>query len=946
MPGGSGRMIIGRDLVSARFLSLGCKGKYFRRKRMRSVGKTIKPLGNAAKQRDGLRRSDKNATKNGGSAVGGANFPRREFLAYAVGTEEAIDRFHSDKKRGLDGNFVSENRAKYGINRLTEEKKKGFFRRLADALCEPTLVILEFAWAVTVGVNIGKYLKTGSCDAFECVGILVAVLLSAFLTVFMEGRSAKAFEALGRVYDRISVRVVRGGETLVIAKEDVVCGDVVFLGTGDKAVADGRLIEANGLAVDESMLTGESVAAKKRADVRLSPSCPLAERANMVYGGTFISSGTGKMVVTAVGDEAELGKIAETLKGEDAVSAPLNEKLAGMGKKITLIGAIVAAFAFVLNVVRLFLTSDLSFFTVQDAFIEAVVLIVAAVPEGLPTTAAIALSLNVLKLAKSNALIRKLVAAETIGAVGVICSDKTGTLTENRMKTEQLVCLSSESRRATIRNICLNSTAELRNEKGKPAFFGSATECALLEYARSDEGTDYRKMRDKEVIDLLIPFSSERKYMMTAVKGDGVYLKGAPEVVTGMCKDDEGRKRNLLAAVAGKQAEAKRCIAFAHRSEGEEAFRLGGYAVIADPVRPDVARAVGDCLAAGISVVMLTGDNLHTAKRVAKESGILRGGGLCLTAGELEAMSDEKVMAILPELKVVARSAPSTKLRIVDLYKKSGKVVAVTGDGVNDAPAMKHADIGIAMGSGSEIAKEAGDVVLLDDSFSTIVRAVSFGRNIYRNFQRFITFQLSVNVTAMLTVIGSLLAGLPGPFNALQLLWIDIIMDGPPALTLGLERGSDRLMGEKPVGREESIVTLPMLLKIVLHGLFMATLVLGEYLFDFIGAGRESVPTVIFCMFVLFQLFNAFNCRKPGNESLFSAGGRNGLMPCVFAATFAFQILITQFLGGFFGTTPLTFSVWLKTIVLSSSVILFSECCKFLSRARGKLKNEFQKTTL
>ena len=905
---------------------------------MRSVGKAAKPRENAAEQRDGLWRSYGNATEKDGSAVGGTGALRGEFLAHAAGAEEAVSRFRSDKKRGLDGKAVSENRAKYGANKLTEEKKKGFFRRLADALSEPTLVILEFAWAVTVGVNIGKYLKTGSCDALECIGILVAVLLSAFLTVFMEGRSAKAFETLGRVYDRISVRVVRGGETVVIAKEDVVCGDMVFLGTGDKVVADGRLIEANGLAVDESMLTGESIAAKKRADMRLPPSCPLAERANMVYGGTFVSSGTGKMLVTAVGDEAELGKIAETLKGGNTVSAPLNEKLAGMGKKITLIGAIAAAFAFVLNVVRLFLTSDLSFFTVQDAFIEAVVLIVAAVPEGLPTTAAIALSLNVLKLAKSNALIKKLVAAETIGAVGVICSDKTGTLTENRMKTEELVCLSPESRRAAVRNICLNSMAELRKEKGKTAFFGSATECALLEYARSHDGTDYRKLRDKELIDLLVPFSSEKKHMVTAVKGDGVYLKGAPEVVTGMCGDDEGVKRKLLSAAAGKQAEAKRCIAFAHKREGEKTFRLDGYAVIADPVRPDVARAVADCGAAGISVVMLTGDNLHTAKRVAKEAGILQGGGLCLTAGEIEAMSDEGVMKILPELKVVARSTPATKLRIVDLYKKSGKVVAVTGDGVNDAPAMKHADIGIAMGSGSEIAKEAGDVVLLDDSFSTIVRAVSFGRNIYRNFQRFITFQLSVNVTAMLTVIGSLLAGLPGPFNALQLLWIDIIMDGPPALTLGLERGSDRLMGEKPVGREESIVTLPMLLKIVLHGLFMAALVLGEYLFDFIGAGRESVPTVIFCMFVLFQLFNAFNCRKPGSESLFSAGGRNGLMPGVFAATFAFQVAITQFLGGFFGTTPLSFSVWLKTIAVSSTVILFSECCKLLSRAREKLR--------
>ncbi len=907
------------------------------RRRVFSRGGSV-PAADGREKRRAKRKRRGNSSSPRSNEVASSSSAADLLRAHSLGERELLQKFRSDAARGMDAKSVIRSRAEHGANVLTEEKKKGFFRRLFDALSEPTLVILEFAWAVTVGVNVGKYCKTGNGDLLECLGIFFAILLSALLTVFMEGRSAKAFETLGKVYDRVSVRVIRGGEVDILPKEEIVCGDVVLLETGDKIVADGRLLEAHGLSVDESTLTGESRAAKKRAGVLLPADCPLAERVNMAYGGTFVSSGSGKMLVTAVGDGAELGRIADSLKGEKGVSAPLNAKLAGMGKRITAIGAIAAAFAFLLNLTRLFLIREISFFTVQDAFIESVVLIVAAVPEGLPTTAAISLSLNVLRLARSNALIKKLVAAETVGAVGVICTDKTGTLTENRMKTERIVCVSPDRETLVYKNIRLNSTAELRFRKGKTTFFGSATEGALLEYARAKSGTDYKKERSRGRAEVVVPFSSEKKHMISVVKEDGsplYLLKGAPEVVAAMCGESEEMKRRFLAPVAAAQAEAMRCLAFAHKRGEDGPYRLDGYAVIDDPVRPDVAEATENCLSAGISVVMLTGDNLQTAKRVAKSVGLTARGGIALTAGEIEGMSDEKLSSLLPDLKVVARSTPSTKLRIVDLLKKSGKVVAVTGDGVNDAPAMKHADVGIAMGSGSEIAKEAGDVVLLDDSFSTIVRAISFGRNIYRNFQRFITFQLSVNVTAMLTVIGSLLVGLSGPFNALQLLWIDIIMDGPPALTLGLERGEDRLMKEKPVGREESIVTLPMLLRILTHGLYMAALVLGEYLFDFIGAGRDAVPTAIFCLFVMLQLFNALNCRKLGAESVFRRAGRNKPMLVVFAATFTFQIFITQFLGGFFGTVPLPIVVWGKIVAVASSVVLFSEGCKAVYKLTG-----------
>ena len=409
--------------------------------------------------------------------------------AYSVKTDKLEREFSTSALYGLKRTQVDANRRRFGKNELEKKKKKSSFKRFIEALSEPTLVILEFAWVITVGVNLGKFIKTGSCDVYECIGILAAILISACLTVFMEGRSEKAFEILGAVYDKISVKVIRDGKIVVIPKEELVAGDVAFIETGDKIVADGRLIESNGLKTDESMLTGESDRVSKTV-CELSDKTPLAERKNSVYSGTFASQGTGKMIVTAVGQYAELGKIAGELDA-DVSSAPLNEKLAKLGKKITIIGAISAGIAFFLSVLRLSLSSSLSFFTVQDAFIEAIVLIVAAVPEGLPTTAAIALSLNVLKLAKSNALIRKLVAAETVGCVSVICSDKTGTLTENDMKAERINGeFGKNSEKNILLNSAINSSAVLKTDGSSVKVFGSATEGAILMRALIS-GIDY-----------------------------------------------------------------------------------------------------------------------------------------------------------------------------------------------------------------------------------------------------------------------------------------------------------------------------------------------------------------------------------------------------------------------------------------------------------------------
>ncbi len=856
---------------------------------------------------------------------------------HSLSLNSITKEFGVDKNKGLNEEQVVKLRAKFGRNEITPKKPKSFIKRLIEALSEPTLVILEFAWVITVGVNVGKYLKTGKGDFLECVGILFAVILSASLTLIMEGKSQKAFEMLGKVYDRISVKVVRGGEVTVIPKEEVVCGDIIKLESGNKIIADGRLINCNSLMVDESMLTGESQQVEKSANITLDKSVPLAERKNMVYSGTFVSGGSGEMIVTAVGDRAQLGEIASKLGSKGSDDAPLNQKLNKLGKTVTVIGGISAMIVFILSIVRVSVLGNLNFFTVQDAFLESIVLIVAAVPEGLPATAAISLTLNVVKLAKSNALIRKLVAAETAGCVSIICSDKTGTLTQNEMTVERVICPNCECENSLLTNIKYNSTARLKREKGRVKVFGSATEGALLKWLDKIKQSGKEKV-DNRLIGRVLPFNSSKKYMATELLDGVVLYKGAPEIIIEDSALTEWEKSKILREIEGFQSNGKRVIAFSSFSgkwtgelTGGKA-RYDGFAVITDPVRKDVFKAVETCENAGIKVMMMTGDNLQTATSIARELNILTPSERAVTASYVDGLTFSRLVEEIEDIKVVARSTPATKLKIVEALKKRGEVVAVTGDGVNDAPAIESADLGIAMGSGSEITKEASDVVLLDDSFSTIVKAVSFGRNIYKNFQRFITFQLTVNLTAMIVVIVSLALGLENPFTSVQLLWIDIIMDGPPALTLAMEGDKGKFMNAKPVNREDGIVTFTMLVRIIFQGVFASAVIIFEYLYDFIGVGVGGITTAIFCMFVIFQLLNAFNCRKIGSESIFSGIGDNKIMLVTFGATFLFQIIITQFLCGFFGTTPLTLTVWLKIIGVCLFSVIFSEIYKFIYR--------------
>ena len=880
--------------------------------------------------------------------------------------EELLSEFSSDSTKGLTPNDVKKNREKFGSNSLTKKKSDSLLKRIWDASTEPMLLMLIAAGLIALAVNIFRKATGGEADFLECVGVFVAIALSVVISVIMEGRSAKAFEALSKINSNMTVKVVRNGKTVSVSSEDIVVGDVLIVSAGDKLPADGRLLSAVDLSVNESALTGESYPVKKDADAVIDDEkLPLAERVNMLYSGTFVTEGQGKILITAVGDKTEFGKIAGELNGQSKSNTPLQEKLARLGKTITVMGVIAAAIVFISQVVSFATHGGLKIDTVMDAFITSIVLIVAAVPEGLPTIVAVSLSINIIKLSKQNALVKKMIASETIGCISVICSDKTGTLTENKMTVRYFYDNEVHENPADltndwlVHNICLNTSADL-GDNGE--FIGNPTECAMLNFFDASLSNDsemhrYKTERDDHETLFLFPFSSELKHMTTISKVDGKivsYVKGSPECLLPMCELSDDILSQINTAIVAAEQKAMRVIAFAHKEldgladyseeaqhkQMESGMVFDGFVAISDPLRAEVSDAVKSCQSAGVGVKILTGDNIITAVAIAEELGLMTAGKIALEAKDIEEMTDAQLSEKLPDICVIARSTPTVKMRVVKLLKELGNVVAVTGDGINDAPALKNADVGIAMGiSGTEVSKEASDIVLLGDSFATIVKAVEWGRNIYENFKRFISFQLTVNIASVICVFVSVLMGLKAPFTALQLLWINIIMDGPPALTLGLEPNYSDLMSRKPTDRAENIISKNMFIRIFTTGIYVSIVFLCQYHFNFLGAAPDEMGTVLFTLFVLFQLFNAFNCRELHTESIFKHLFKNKLMLGVVGLTFVLQIVIIQFAGAFFGTVPLGLNMWLKLFAMSFSVIVLSELVKLLIRLFTKKSN-------
>lgn len=911
--------------------------------------------------------------------------------------EEALKKFNVDRSTGLTNEQVLESQKKYGKNQFSKAEKVPLIKKIIEALKEPMIFILFIAAIITIGINLYKYYSGLHAEFTESIGIVVAISLSVGIQILMEGKSEKAFDALNNINEDIKVKVIRNGNVDYINKNDVVVGDIVKIETGDKAPADGRLIDSSDLKIDESMLTGESIAVAKSANVIIeNTNASLPEQVNMIFAGTFVTFGQGLMVVTSVGDNTEMGHIATELKGALETTTPLQEKLDKLAKSISTIGIIASGLIFLFEIYKIYINNALSFDTIQNAFMTSIALIVAAVPEGLPTIIAMTLSLNIIKMAKSNALVRKLVACETVGCINVICSDKTGTLTKNQMEVidvwsnGDLVKPSDLKNKFMIENFTLNSTADIKSENGNIKFIGNSTESALLKafgeticsispkacphymnnsficggeckkyHPAKDEFITYNDVRHYSNILHQYPFTSETKSMTTVVKDHGlnrVYTKGSPEKIIALCNKiiinnkvqpfTDELKQRINHEITKLQEEAKRVLGFCHnnmnktpenwqesQSEIEKDMIFDGFVSIADPLREDVYEAIEKCNKSGIGLKILTGDNIVTATSIAKQLNIVKEDSIIIEATEIDNMSNEELLKIMDKIIVIARSKPLTKMRIVKLLKERGNVVAVTGDGINDAPALKNADVGIAMGiTGTEVSKEASDIILLDDSFSTIVKSVEWGRGIYENFQRFIQFQLTVNLVAVLTVIICEILGRDLPFTTIQLLWVNLIMDGPPALSLGLESLRNHLMEKEPVKRDASIITKGMLYRIITNGLYIVIMLMILITKNVLGGTPQQQSSIIFTTFVLFQLFNAFNSRELGDESVFSNLSNNKSMVLIVGATFVLQVFITQFGGQVFRTAPLSIEMWLKVVGYSFSVIVFSETIKFVKR--------------
>ena len=855
-----------------------------------------------------------------------------------------------DKKRqGLSAAEVLISREEHGQNVLTPPKRPSMWRLYLEKYEDPMVRILLVAAVVSLMLAFVKQ------DFMETVGIIAAVVLATTVGFYFERDAARKFDVLTQLGEEQPVKVIRDGRVQEIARRDVVVGDVVMVETGDEIPADGQLLEAIDLQVDESSLTGEAMTTKEvvgqRSEVKGQRSEVRGEEAypkDLLLRSSMVMSGSGLYVVTAVGDETEIGHVARQSTEITGVKTPLNIQLDRLAKLISKVGIGLSAAAFVVFLVHDILTNELWHTTdyvgmtevVLKYFMMAVTLIVMAVPEGLPMAVTLALALNMRRMLKSNNLVRKLQASETMGAVTCICTDKTGTLTENRMTVAELeVRGERDSQRHTLlgreevremlyRAIALNTTAT--HDVGNP------TEQALLRWLVA-QGVDYQQLRETHPITAREPFSTERKYMSTTV-GDTIYIKGAPEIVMAMCEMTDEERQQAETQLAEWQQHAMRTLAIAQRST------LLAIVAISDPLRKEVPSAIRQCRQAGIDVKIVTGDTTATAMEIAQQCGIIevRGERLevrdkaYITGAEFAALSNDEALQMVKSLKVMSRARPTDKQRLVALLQQRGEVVAVTGDGTNDAPALNRAHVGLSLGSGTSVAKEASDITLIDDSFRSIVHAVMWGRSLYKNIQRFIFFQLVVNGTALLLVLCGAFVGTEMPLTITQILWVNLIMDTFAAMALASLPPSREVMQERPRSQDAFIITRPMIRGIgIIGGLFFVVTFALLYYFERIAGVDPKELTIFFCIFVMLQWWNLFNARSLG--SCHSAFRR--LWACrgflfVLAMVLAGQWLIVTFGGKMFRTVPLEWPCWGWIILGTSPVLWIGELYRLIVRMK------------
>ncbi|MEZ3559835.1 MAG: calcium-translocating P-type ATPase, PMCA-type [Duncaniella sp.] len=867
---------------------------------------------------------------------------------------------------GLSSAEVSESRARHGANILTPPEGTPLWRKFLDKLSDPMIIILIVAGVLSLGISCYEYFGLGhSAETFiEPIGIFIAILLATGLAFYFEHKADKEFDLLNQVSDDDPVQVIRDGNVTEIPKRDVVTDDCVMLSTGNDIPADGVLLEAVSLTVDESTLTGEPSCAKTTDPAHFDSEATFPS--DHVLRGTRVLEGHGIMKVTAVGDATENGKVYTAAQIDNSVRTPLNEQLDRLGGLISKISYLLAAIIIVGRVIMYFVNNDfdlLSFITyLLQSVMLAVTLIVVAVPEGLPMAVTLSLAYSMRRMLKSNNLVRKMHACETMGATTVICTDKTGTLTENQMRVFDTDFFIPESDSTHIYlDMAVNSTAEIDFSGDKPKVSGNPTEGALLLWLNS-KGIDYRTLRETTDTIAELPFSTERKYMATVVRlSDGrevLYVKGAPEIIFALCHNyPKGVTKEVVdSMLLGYQSQAMRTLGFAYQElkPGDATFSDNritadnltfiGLVAISDPVRASVPAAVKEVLDAGIKVKIVTGDTPGTATEIARQIGLWDDStdntGNIITGEEFALIPDDQLPRRVDGLKIIARARPMDKKRLVEALQSNNEVVAVTGDGTNDAPALKAAHVGLSMGDGTSVAKEASDITIVDNSFTSIGRAVMWGRSLYLNIQRFILFQMTVNVVACLIVLAGSFMGMQSPLTVTQMLWVNLIMDTFAAMALASLPPSESVMDDKPRSRSAFIISRSMWRWIIgTGGIFFLFLLGLLYYFEHtditslsqigratFGADRGLTPyelSLFFTIFVFLQFWNMFNARAyaTGRSALHLEGCSGfGLTALIIVIG---QILIVTVGGEFFSVVPLRLTDWL-IIVAGTSVVLWA----------------------
>ena len=849
--------------------------------------------------------------------------------------------------KGLTQQQVAESRQRHGDNIITPPKDDSAWKLFIEKFKDPIIQVLLFAAVLSLAIAFVEK------DFTESIGIICAIILATCVGFWFEWDAMRRFRRLNRVNDDIPVKVVRDGAVCEVPRRDVVVGDLVCIESGETVPADGELVEAVSLSINESTLTGEPSVDKTTDETHFDADATYPSNAAM--RGTTVVDGYGRMVVTAVGDHTEAGRVTEQSTIESDEQTPLNRQLTRLSRLIGKFGIGLSCAIFCVMLGKAIFSGHLLegdwlqiSQQVLHIFMISVAIIVMAVPEGLPMSITLSLAMSMRRMLKTHNLVRKMHACETMGAVTVICTDKTGTLTQNKMHVGELVRYDELSEQELAEIIALNSTAFLDSE-GK--IIGNPTEGALLEWMRG-RGESYERLREGATIVDRLTFSTERKYMATIIES-GISgrrilcVKGAPEIVRAMSLPD-GRDEEVSERLLAFQNRAMRTLGIAWRECAEEdvlqaveagGLRFAAVAAISDPVREDVPAAVGRCLGAGIAIKIVTGDTPATAREIARQIGLwddaVDGERNHMTGTEFAAMSDEELLDRVGELKIMSRARPLDKQRLVRLLQQRGEVVAVTGDGTNDAPALNFANVGLSMGSGTSVAKDASDITLLDDSFASIATAVMWGRSLYRNIQRFVLFQLTINFAAIVICFVGAIFGTDMPLTVVQILWVNIIMDTFAAMAMASLPPNPEVMRDKPRPRNEFIITPAMARTLFTCGGVMVVVLLGMLFYWSFGSGELTVRelTLFFSTFVFMQFWNMFNAK--GFETRHSVfkdwyGCREFFL--ILLAIAVGQVLIVEFGGAVFRTVPLSWGEWAAVIGATSLIAFGGEAVRALRR--------------